>query len=138
LRRIISCYNDKIVNAAESFVPELKNKVAFKGDSSAYLSFLDFLKIIEQQELVDMDQHWRPQYYNLMRDSIDYNFIGRVENIGTDFEKVLKAVGASNLPIVNKNKLTTDAKHHKLSDTTDQQHSLVHSIYKEDYKYFKY
>jgi hypothetical protein len=86
--RILSAYLDKIVGNKPQKLKILKTMGKNENDLDVEIRFSDFLDVIENQSPYEMDQHWRPQYYQLFGDVIKYDFIGRVESLKDDFKKI--------------------------------------------------
>ncbi len=138
LARIVSCYNDKIIKHARLFVPPLKEAAGYKDDPSVELSFTEFLSIIQNQAIEEMDQHWRPQSYNLMLECIDFDFIGKIENFDDDFKSVMEATGSPQISAVKKNKAVPNTKYLSVNDLTSKDLDIVESIYGDDFQLFEY
>lgn len=138
LSRIISCYNDKIIGEDILFLPELKKEPGFEGIDNFNLSFSEFLNILLNQSLHAMNQHWRPQSYNLMVDAIDFDFIGKIEQFDTDFDKVMQAVDGPKLSSVRKNKSDNKSNQFTIADVTEKDFQIVTELYRKDFEYFDY
>jgi chondroitin 4-sulfotransferase 11 len=77
-------------------------------------------------------QHIRPQMYWM---SDGYDFIGRFENIKTDFEIVCERIGLKKKKLKHRNK----TKHrHYIQYYTPETIKIVQRIYKEDLDFFGY
>ena len=55
--------------------------------------FTDFVHHLEKSDPADMNPHWAPQSLLLMRDRLDYDFIGKFEDMAEDGAKVLERLG---------------------------------------------
>lgn len=95
--RLLSCYLDKI--AGNRPPKQAILNILDKGDSGidAHVSFSEFVEAISSQTIVEMNPHWRPQYYQTFQDLIEYDFIGRYENFTRDFEHVLARISPDNM-----------------------------------------
>jgi len=80
--RLLSCYLDKIK----------RNKFQIGKKEGKEIGFEEFVDHVCSQEINDMDQHWRTQYYQTFQKNILYDFIGRFENFEKDFKKILDAL----------------------------------------------
>jgi hypothetical protein len=85
-----------------------------------------------------MNQHWRPQSYNLLLDAIDYDFIGKIEQFDIDFDKVMSAVDGPKVTSVRKNKSDNKNKQFTLVDVTAQDLKIVSKLYAKDFERFGY
>ena len=94
--RILSAYLDKI--AGNSFREKsivLSQLGHNMRDMSIPISFEQFVSAVEKQPLSMMDNHWRPQYYSTYQDTINYDFIGKLERFDEDYSYVMDKLGAS-------------------------------------------
>ncbi len=136
--RIVSCYNDKIVKQSASFVPALKKSAGYEDTTSTDLEFLEVLKIIQTQSVVEMDQHWRPQHYNLMSELVDYDFVGKLETFDEDFKHVLTQNNCPEIATVSKNKSSKKVTRLTVSDVKQNELNIINEIYKRDFELFGY
>lgn len=136
--RIVSCYNDKIIKQSSYFVSDLKKAAGYEDTSSMKMDFIEFLNIIKRQDVVEMDQHWRPQNYNLLLDCVDYNFIGKLENFDKDFKHITDSNGCPHVETVNKNKYKSKDKKLTIADLTSDELEIVYSLYEQDFESFGY
>jgi hypothetical protein len=88
-----------------------------------------------------VDMHWLPQAYRMEAHLWKYiNFVGRVETIHTDLERLLKRIGAADTSIIRTNNKTT-VKHatgaHQLLQQyyTPQLEAQVEDLYRVDYQH---
>lgn len=136
--RIVSCYNDKIIKQSSYFVSDLKKAAGYEDTTSMSMEFIEFLNIIKDQEIVEMDQHWRPQNYNLLHDSVDYDFIGKLENFESDFNQIIDANDCPQIQTVHRNKYNSKDRKLTVADLTADELSIVHSLYGRDFELFDY
>ena len=119
--RILSCYVDKLftkfppmyaehlrvqrpshaddINAVD-FLRLLVNdpsRAKEMGPASG-LSFLEFLRILGDPEIIASNTHWRPQSELLSVGHIKYDFIGKLERFSEDWEVVCRAIGVKPEP----------------------------------------
>ena len=111
--RLLSAYLDKI----DSNRPQKKNVLLHLGkdisDLGHKVSFDEFLKVVCEQPIANMDTHWRIQYYQTFQDSINYDFMGKLENFTEDFVFVL-----DKLSIDHEKFLSDERRHAKGADDT--------------------
>lgn len=137
--RILSSYLFMIENITQPNNSTVSMEQQFNLPKDYDLSFLEFLLRVREQEFRHMDAHWRPQSFATgIQRGVKYDFIGRVEQIKQDLEKVL-------------HKLSPQRDWDIALDTNDhinikllQEHygyneqALVEEIYKDDFRYFGY
>jgi hypothetical protein len=82
--RLVSCYLDKIAGNRVQKREILAHMGLPTHDLTIAVSFRDFVRAVVEQPIVNMDPHWRPQFYQTMQATITYDFVGRFENLGTD------------------------------------------------------
>jgi hypothetical protein len=98
--RLLSAYLEKI----EQTKPQKRQILMHLGKNPSktneYISFDEFVNVVCEQPIINMDPHWRVQYYQTFQDTIKYDFIGKLEffdrdilavmmNINTDFDKYM-------------------------------------------------
>ncbi|WP_216824141.1 sulfotransferase family protein [Dietzia sp. WMMA184] len=88
--RLLSCYLDRIHGNPRS-VPRRRFNTVSGFSSNDEVTFSDFVQIISSQKSIDMNDHWRDQYSNLLAGNVSFDFIGRFENMREDLEHVFKA-----------------------------------------------
>jgi hypothetical protein len=97
--RLASAYADKITAGYERrgdfWIDQIKTSAAAQGVRlSDKITFDEFVRVVAQQSVKDMDIHWRPQYEVARFDLIKFDFVGRTELISIDFAYVLERIGA--------------------------------------------
>jgi hypothetical protein len=102
--RLASAYINKFVYFEQ---PRLNNavdlvkKIRGRANIDKGITFEEFVRHIGLTNVNNADVHWRPQH--LFINEIKPNFIGKVENIGEDFQTVQNKIGSTTrLPITNK------------------------------------
>ncbi|MEB3340210.1 MAG: sulfotransferase family protein [Okeania sp.] len=117
---------------------------------SERITFKQFVMAIKNQSPLAMDPHWRVQTYQTFYGLVDYNFIGRFENLNQDLKVVLNRIenfsdqknkcaeAIEKLSFIRGGKKTNADS--KLRDFygTQEIRDLVFSIYKEDFHNFDY
>jgi hypothetical protein len=107
LTRFASAYRDKLVNDAERR-PMIQAALGLPEDPDVPVSLEQFVSGVEQQDpLVEMDPHWRPQHVNLMHPVVTYDHVGRVETFSEDLATITKAAGLPPVPFVHRNASAT-------------------------------
>ena len=137
--RILSSFVDKIENNKPQKSKILRLLGLDQKQLDTPISFLDFLKVIKSQDIIDLDPHWRCQYYQTFQDTIQYDFTGRIENFPTDLEIVL-----SNITPNYKDFVSHERRHATNANALIEQYftpesiKLVQEIYAIDFDYFSY
>ncbi|MGD1898123.1 MAG: sulfotransferase family 2 domain-containing protein [Phormidesmis sp.] len=137
--RALSAYLDKIKKESAE-----REKIAkrLNVSSDTDISFETFLTCVSETPIHEMDHHWRPQSYQLMSDLIEYDFIGRFENLSVDLEKVLKKIYSDSE--VGDRTVKRYSPHSTQADArlphfyTEVAVSLVKKVYQKDFDNFDY
>nr|XP_053642954.1 carbohydrate sulfotransferase 11-like [Cherax quadricarinatus] len=120
LRRVVSAYRDKLYAPSDmedmDISAHIKKTLTQKfGTSSTHtkddvVSFADYIRLIthqEDDEDISWDGHWRPIHQMCNPCGIDYDFIGKFENLHEDMNHVLQWLGVDKivreLPVPMKN-----------------------------------
>ena len=86
--RLLSCYLDKIKNL-EYQSKAVLTQLGEPPGSQRILTFEEFVDAVYDQLPINMDPHWRTQYYQNFISGISYDFIGRFEQMDKDLHHVL-------------------------------------------------
>lgn len=147
--RILSAYLDKIIRnkRPKKEILNIMNVDLNKNPEALekHISFEEFLEAVKMQNLFEMNIHWRPQYYHIRPDLIDYNKIGRFETFDNDIKEVIAVLKNRVSPYVqNKVKYKMSAPHKTNSNEKVYQfynsnaRKLVSEIYACDFDTYKY
>jgi len=119
--RLLSAYLDKI----QKNQPMKKSVLLHLGKNSADLSqaisFEEFVHVVCEQPISNMDPHWRIQYFQTFQQGIQYDFIGKLENINDDLNFVINRLNLQPTP-------TTHIEDRHATHSND----LIHQFYKPD------
>ncbi len=85
--RILSAYLNKIHRQAPDIWPKFARR--FGLDLTTRVSFAQFIEIIHASPPERLDEHFRPQYLNILHPFIRPNFLGSLEHIDTQLPAVL-------------------------------------------------
>ncbi len=77
--RLLSCYLEKVKDGG--LTARFQSKL---GYGRALVSFSDFIAVIKQESIDDMDPHYAPQYHHNFHQLMNYNYIGRFERLEPD------------------------------------------------------
>lgn len=87
--RLLSAWLDKVVRTG-GLRPRFEAKLGREGP----VSFADFVAVIRDEPLAEMDTHYAPQAYVTFQDMIAYDFIGRFETLTEDLRTVFGRLNA--------------------------------------------
>jgi chondroitin 4-sulfotransferase 11 len=147
--RAVSCYLDKIARSKEFTNYYMTNGVfndflkygVFKGG----MNFSDFVKAVSNIPDEEADKHIRSQHIPLMdKKEIVVDFVGRFEQIDSDFAHVCKKIGVKNIKLQKKNsrqgKIYTfpDIKKDYKEYYDEESKELIRKRYKKDIEMFWY
>lgn len=136
MRRFESAYLDKVAQP-KRWRTEIQEVLGQEPDLTREVSVAEFVTAIERQDPVaEMDQHWRPQYVNLMMPLVSYDHIGRVETLGADLEIIRTAAGLPHVPVESRN-VARRQFDSVLADRPDLV-ERVRAVYAKDYEAFGY
>lgn len=133
--RILSAYLDKFIKLpkydVEGYQIFLSQLVGGKeiDEYTSNISFLSFLKLINEKQPYGMNEHWRPQVIQGMIDLIDYDKIYRFESLETSLNDLVEKLKARGY--------WTEEKTLQISEFTFKPHStkaeqLVESYYTKE------
>ncbi len=132
--RILSCYLDRIVDRDESYFV-LKKRIGFAGDRQP--TFPEFLEMLGEEGVLDLDTHWKPQHRNIALDYYDYSFIGHFEDLATEFPNLLRWLYGRKARLGEVRQGTAAAS--QLADHYDDHATrLVRDLYRKDFELFGY
>lgn len=137
--RLLSAYLDKIEQSKFQKRQILMHLGKDASRTNEPISFEEFVNAVCEQPIVNMDAHWRVQYYQTFQDSIGYDFIGRFEFFDRDISTIMMNIN----PDFNKY-MTKELRHStKATELLDKYYtpSLVEKVkskYLKDFKFFNY
>jgi hypothetical protein len=146
--RILSAYLNKArfprgewnLNRRKKLFAQMGKDVSKKEIMQQEISFKDFVDCVVKQPINFMDGHWRVQYYHTLQNYVEYDFIGKFENMDTDFLFVLRKIAGRNARkyVLNVKDHKTDAGNKIKKFYTKEIRDLVYTKYKKDFDYFGY
>jgi len=146
--RIVSAYTDKILNLGEKTNGIFFKKQLFTADEK--ITFELFIKRICAQNKHAMDWHWMPQSQLLMMSMIQYDFIGKIEELHDGLEKVYELCNLNknttldfgdvqiNKTTKNKTEILKKISEDQLPIFSSKLADLVYERYQEDFENFDY
>ena len=90
--RLLSAYLDKIVKHKKLRKDILISLGYDSSDPNRNVSFREFVDVVCEQSVLQMNPHWRVQYYQTFQDNINYDFIGKIENFNEDCTNVFSRI----------------------------------------------
>lgn len=104
------------------------------------MSFLEFLLRVREQSALQMNGHWRPQWFALgIKKGVKYDFIGRFEQVTQDLEKVLQHLAPTkSWQLASHTNHKTNANQLLAEYYGYEEKALVAEIYENDFRYFGY
>ena len=139
--RLLSCYLHKIKgrgNRPNVEVLNLRGSVLDAG-STTEMTFTEFIDAVSRQTPMKMNPHWRVQTVHLLWDRISYDFVGRIEDFGSDLDRLGAVLGVDLRPYLHvKNKHQTGASDAVGEYYTPELQERVHAIYQSDFEAFGY
>jgi hypothetical protein len=127
--RIVSGYLDKI---ASGRTPRFAKWLGLPPD----VGLLDFLRRISEQEVDEMNRHWRPQSA-LISPIVKLDFLGRFERFNEDFGEVLDRLRVDGAAITERRTHQTSA-NTRLDLIGPEEKALIDRIYRDDFERFGY
>ena len=135
--RALSCFKNKIGPSKEKNPNAVWHPFCnrFRFNRIMQPSFEDFLKaLLEDNDPLSMDMHYRPQHFNLHQNDIEPSFIGRIENF-TDVEDYLLD---KHITIISRNKHKTGSSKTYRDEITDDNAKLIEKFYEKDFDLYGY
>jgi len=97
--RLASAYKDKIRMEtklrAKFWLNIVKDAALEQGvELSPEITFEEFVRVVSNQPIEQMDSHWRPQYFEGRFGIIKFNFVGHMEMLHCDLPYILEQIDA--------------------------------------------
>lgn len=99
--RVLSAYMDKLRNNKDEYRTFLAAALGWRraremDDSDARPSFTTFVNALAQTPTSSMNAHWRPQSELCGIGELPYDFVGRMESLTADVQKVFAKLNRTN------------------------------------------
>lgn len=137
--RVLSCFLDR-VQAPNSVPHKEANRLAGQSGGEP-ITFDQFVDVISQQTIRDMNHHWRPQYHQLMCGVLNYSEIFRLEEFDKGMKTILEKFYPKVASKIELNKMysprRTNAKERAITIAPETR-KKIETIYKEDFEFFDY
>ena len=150
LERLYSAYNDKFVQNTTfaSLFKKLyaRNMISFARNiplqnvnkEGSGLTFNEFLYFLSQRKNIEtVQEHWRPMYDLCHPCSIEYDFIGKFENIEKDSNEILNHIGALS-PVIKFPPQRASSTPKLLEELSSNVSTNLYTNYENDFKLFGY
>jgi hypothetical protein len=144
--RILSAFLNKIkltnndLQRRKKILLQLGVDISKESNLNRNITFQEFVECVYSQPLKFMDDHWRIQYYQTFQENLNYDFIGRFENVTEDLNQVLNKIAGKEakkyIATVNAHKTNASTKIKKFY--TEEIRDMVYTKYKKDFDYFNY
>ncbi|MBR8828004.1 MAG: sulfotransferase family 2 domain-containing protein [Gomphosphaeria aponina SAG 52.96 = DSM 107014] len=133
--RVMSAFLSKLSWKNSSYKQQINQILGLTEET---ITFAQFIEAISKTSPKEMNPHWRNQTHQLFGELVNYNFIGRLENLNQDLEQILKKIYKQEEGRINNSgRLTGSEK--KLEEYYDEEiEKKVRKIYEEDFKRFNY
>ncbi|MBV9756866.1 MAG: sulfotransferase family 2 domain-containing protein [Alphaproteobacteria bacterium] len=100
--RLAAAYHHLICRGRPYFVELIRRAAAEqKLALGKTIGFADFVRVVAQQPVAQMEAHWRPQYHEGRFDHIRFDFVARAERMPADLVYALERIGAPE-PLIDK------------------------------------
>ena len=136
--RFLSAYLDKVVGDPD-VITDRQRKLGIELDQERP-TFDEFVDIVFDQGLLDMDVHWAPQSFLLGYANVRYDFLGRFECLSNDLERLMSITGlrypsdARRIGVAH----ATDAGSRLSAFYSERTRRRVMEIYADDFSQFDY
>lgn len=135
LRRFESVYWDKMVRHRR-FRLQVSADLGLSADTTP--SFEEFLGAVEQQDpIIEMDPHWRPQSVNLLHPLVTYDHVGHLETFAADLEHIREEAGLPVVPVESRNVSRRQRTESAYDDRPDLVRR-VEELYAKDFELYGY
>lgn len=143
-QRLVSAFRnffvDKRNGSRERHLPALESR-GFRDSNSLSKNFGIFLDYVEESfeaDLLYTDRHWRPQSINIAANDIQYDLIGKLENLRSDIQNIFSMIGRGGFleeVHIDVNYNASTGARYVLSL---EERNRVERLYKVDYEIFGY
>ncbi|MEM8552577.1 MAG: sulfotransferase family 2 domain-containing protein [Pseudomonadota bacterium] len=138
--RVLSCYLDRVLTPAS--VPSKLIQSALKIDRAEDISFDAFISVVAEQDIREMNPHWRPIYYEACCDAVTYNRIYQFEALQDGLRSILTEIyprWAADIDLgTNLSPAKTRAADRIAEFVTPAIRTKIEKIYEKDFQTFGY
>lgn len=134
--RLLSCYLDRLQKEhTQAYIKTIKLLRLRNGDE---IDFNAFVASLEKQLLADV--HWRPQWVELGGGKIEFDYVGRFENLQKDVGRIVAMLypRSRNADLGFQSPTKTNAGEARKQFYGPNELEIVRRLYAEDFKQFGY
>ena len=143
--RLFSAYKQKVMDLTSPWVgfrESIRKSAGYAtppGAAPGMVGFGDFVRFIGEQSDGDRDGHWRSQVGTLHIDTIEYDFVGRMECFARDFTRVLQRFNAPAELIASAPQVVNATQKLPLAMAYDKPLAdYVYQVFRDDFEAFEY
>ena len=143
--RLFSAYKQKVMDLTSPWVgfrESVRERAGYPtplGAAPGMVGFGDFVRYVGEQDDGDRDGHWRSQVGTLHVDTIEYDFVGRMESFAEDFTQVLQRFDAPAELIDSAPQVVNATQKLPLAMVYDKPLAdYVYQVYRDDFEAFGY
>ncbi|MEM8663413.1 MAG: sulfotransferase family 2 domain-containing protein, partial [Pseudomonadota bacterium] len=138
--RLVSCYLDRVLSPGS--VPHRVVKRALGVEGPQDIKFADFVAVVADQSVREMNPHWRPVYNEACCASVTYDAVLKFENLQAELRTLLERLFpqiADSIDLArNLSPAKTRAKERAADFITPELKTKIEAIYAKDYEAFGY
>ncbi len=71
-----------------------------KINSTLEVTFVDYISWLTETDLISLNEHFSPQYYNSQPCRVRYHFYGNFDNFKEDFTLILQQFGINDISVI--------------------------------------
>ena len=133
--RLLSCYLDRV--RAHDSLPHRKTARLLGLEPGCDISFEAFVSSLPDQ--INADVHWRPQWVELGGGRIDFEFVGRFENLTDDIASLVSLLyPGRSAKLGFQSPARTNAAQRRAEFYTQSTIDVVRELYADDFDHFGY
>lgn len=141
--RLLSCYLDRIMRQTSTPRRQLNAYLRKQGVDPTEVPFGKFVEAACQQSSPQQNSHWRAQYDDVLLDQIEYDFVGKFEDLWGGMEIISKRIWGEVKPEManmklNKSPQVTNAGSRVMEYYTADLAEMVAERYAKDFEAFGY
>jgi hypothetical protein len=137
--RLLSCYLDKIQRNRPQKAEILRQLGLPEDKLDTPVSFGQFVSAVVEQPVSAMNHHWRAQYYQTMQDGIQYDFIGRFEQLEEGMRVLEERISPELARCLRpESRNATEARTESENYLTDELKEAIYQKFHLDFEHFGY
>lgn len=137
--RLLSVYLEKICGNKPQKRQILMHLGRNPSDIKQNISFDEFISVVFEQPIANMDPHWRVQYYQTFQRTLQYDFIGKIEAFPADLYYVLGKINKNYDPYITDERRHSQNSNARLREFyTPDLIKKVQTKFSKDFNFFGY